>query len=141
MAGRGTREDTFRVTLTVDGRDYGVWDKKTGGSADSNNTVYHPGGMAPQKSLGGQPIYDVLTLERLYELERDHDNLPGLLAAAGHGKAVAKQLPLDVNGQAYGRPIVYIGLLKKVQPPSHDSTSTNPAMLAVEISLDGPITA
>jgi hypothetical protein len=48
-----TREDTWLVSLSIDGRDLEVWDKLSGGEVDSDESKYRPGGMAAEISLGG----------------------------------------------------------------------------------------
>lgn len=129
----------YDVRLTVDGRNLGTWDKKSGGAIDSEETKYRPGGMAPERSLGGVRTVANVTLERLYELARDHDTIPWLISRVGRGACVVTQQPLDVDGNAYGRPITYQGTLKTVTPPEPDSTANDPSMIAVEISTDGGI--
>ncbi len=133
-------EAQFRVTLTVDGVNYGTWDKKTGGKSGSNTGAFPPGGLGDPEVISGPKVVDQLTLNRAYR-PTDHDNAAALLAAVGKGQCVVKQLPLDADGNAYGSPIVWNGLLASVQIPDHDSTSSNPAMLEVMIQTGGAPTA
>jgi hypothetical protein len=114
----------------------GVWDKKTGGKVDSNITQYLPGGMAPQVSLGGTKTTENVTLERLYRLQRDHTKMQKWINQAGKGRVVIHQQPLDIDGNSFGAPIVYNGTLKSVTPPEHDSTSSNAAMISIEVVVD-----
>jgi hypothetical protein len=124
------------MTVSLDGANMGVWDKKTGGGVDSTITQYLPGGMAPQISLGGTKQTANLTIERLYRLQRDHKTIQQWINAVGRGRVVVNQQPLDIDGNAFGAPIVYKGTVKQVTPPEVDSTSANAAMLAVEIVVD-----
>lgn len=135
-----TTQKTWRVSLTVEGREIGVFDKKTGGRTGSAALSYTPGNMDPQIALpGGTQVVEALTLTRYYDLVRDHDNLmPFLLAQAGKGTAVAKQRPLDKDGNAHGRTIVTTGILSYVSDPDTDSESDTAAMLTVEITPNGP---
>lgn len=134
--GGPTRADTWRTTVTLDGENMGVWDKKTGGKVTSSVTQYLPGGMAPQISLGGTKTTENVTLERLYRLQRDHKKIQKWINAVGRGSIVINQQPLDVDGNAFGTPIVYKGTLMSVTPPENDSTSTSAAMLSIEVVID-----
>jgi hypothetical protein len=137
-----TTQKTWRVSLTIDGRDCGVWDKKSGGKIGSPILTYPPGGMEPQISLpGATQTVDTITISRYYDRVRDHDNLLGfLLARSGKGRAVVKQRPLDDDGNGYGRSIVTTGRLQSVEPPATDNESDTPAMLTLEIAPDGNVT-
>jgi len=144
--GGPTRSDTFEVTVEVQDvtnpnlpmLDLGVWDKKSGGQGDSEETTYPPGGMKPNVSLGGRQTVENVTVSRLYRLVRDHQNLLARLYA-GRGKAemVVKQQPLDINGHAFGQPITWRGKLKRVTPPDHDSESNDAALIELEMTVEG----
>jgi hypothetical protein len=141
---QATRQDTWQITLSVEHPqnpgsmiNYGVWDKKSGGEVDSEEKVYHPGGMVPPISLGGRKTPGNVTLSRNYRLGRDHDNVQQLFDAVGGSRVVVAQQPLDKQGNVYGRPIVYNGTLKRVTPPEHDSEGSDAAMIEVEITIDG----
>jgi hypothetical protein len=135
--GGPTRSDTWRATVSLNGENLGVWDKVTGGAIDSEELKFKPGGMAPQVSLGGSKTNENVTLQRLYRLVRDHNHLQKLINAVGRGSVVVSKQPLDVDGNPFGRPIVYKGILKRVTPPEHDSESNSPAMLEIEVSTSG----
>lgn len=141
MAAKGTRQDTFRVTLTLDGDDYGTWQKKTGGKTSGNVTKIKPGGMAPEQSLGGVPTTDTITITRNYDRDRDHAKIGTLKARAGKAVGVLKQQPLDPDGNAYGRPIVWNVTLDGVQEPDVDSESTNSAEISLDLTVNGTPTA
>jgi hypothetical protein len=137
-----TRRDTFRVTLSIRGldgvhHDFGVWDKKSGGAIDSDIYKYKPGGMAKQVSLGGSKTIEDLTVSRLYRHMRDHLQLQNLINWTGKARVTVSQHVLDTDGNLFGAPIVWTGLLKTTTPPDHDSESTDPAMIELVISPDG----
>jgi hypothetical protein len=134
-----SRTNQYRVTLAVNGADWGVWDGFDGGEVDSDDNTYRPGGMARAKSLGGTVTVGNVTLNRNYELERDHLAVKTLINLAGKARVVVKKQPLDIDGNVYGDPLVYTGTLKRVTPPTVDSTSDDPAMIEVEITCDGAI--
>jgi hypothetical protein len=143
MAGGPTRQDTWRITVQikhpVTGRfnNYGVWDKLSGGAIDSDETKYNPGGMEDPVSLGGKKTVDNVTLSRLYRLERDHGTLQTLIVAAGKSPVIIAKQPMDIEGNVYGKPLVYRGRLKRVTPPETDSESSGPALVEIEVTVDG----
>ena len=134
-----SRQDQYAVTMTVDGQDFGIWDKLTGGEIDSEETKYKPGGMGASVSLGGSTEVGNLTISRLYLLARDHERIHWLIGRAGKGDVVINRQPLDVDGNAYGRPLVYTGVLKTVTPPEVDSESSDAALLECEVTPAGTV--
>jgi|SRR5215471_9463762 len=134
------RKDQWDTTVTIDGVAYGTFDQSTGGEADTDELKYKPGGMAAQISLGGIVTVGALTVSRLYVLERDHVNVHNLLGRVGKAQVVVKKQPLDVDGNAFGRPLTYNGVLKRVTPPEVDSESTDAALIEIEVTPSGTIT-
>lgn len=132
-----TRQDTWTITLSINGVNYGIWDKKSGGAVDSDDGKYYPGGMVPPIALGGKKTTDNVTLSRFYDLYDDHGKINTILAAAGKGNAVVSQRPMDPEGNPFGKAIVYHGKLKRVAPPETDSEGTSVAMLEVEVVVNG----
>lgn len=125
-------ESKFRITLTVDGHDWGLWDKKTGGGFTTGASLYQAAGG--QVALSGLPATAALVLTRAYNLDRDHAHMPLLYSqAAKNKKATVKQLPLDADGNAFGSAIVWTGILTDVKEPDTDSTSVSAAQLEVTI--------
>lgn len=137
--GRPVRKDMFRISLTVNGENWGVWDNKTGGDVDSDQgSSYKPGGMGPPIALGGSVTTTNLVLERLCTLEDDWRRLQNLINAAGKGKAVVKQSALDPDGNAFdSNPLTFLGKVKLVGTVDHDSNSTDVALVRIEIVPDG----
>ena len=134
------REDQFNVTVSIDGLgNLGTFDKFTGGSIDSDEQKYSPGGMAPPVSLGGAVTMSNVVVSRLVDLVRDWDLMHKLLAAVGIATITAAKQPLDVNKVPYGRPLVYQGTIKQVTMPDHDSTSSNPAVMDIEFVPTGTV--
>lgn len=134
-----SRVDQRAVTLAIDGRDFGVWDKKSGGAIDSEGTKYRPGALGAMVALGGPTMVDNVTLQRLYVLERDHAEMPFLQGRVGRGNCTVTEQPLDVDGNAFGRPLVYTGKLKRVTPPDIDSESSDAALIELEIDTSGTV--
>src|SRR5262245_11254926 len=133
------RQDQWSVALSVDGVDLGIWDKASGGEIDSEETTYKPGAMAPPIALGGSVNVGALTVSRLYDLQRDHLQVHWLISRVGKGAAVAKRQPLDVDGNAFGKPITYTCRLKQVNPPEYDSESSDAALIELELTPQGTV--
>ena|SRR5215471_14233546 len=137
----GIRKDNYAVQVVLDGQDLGVWDKKTGGEVDSDDTTYKPGGMAPRVSLGGSVNVGNVTLSRLFDLSRDQQIIHWLISRVGKGWLVVKQTPLDQDGNNLGwAPVTYQGVLKTVTPPEVDSTSSDAAELELQMTPSGLVT-
>jgi hypothetical protein len=134
------RADQFNVTCVIDGKDLGTWDKLSGGEVDSDETKYRPGAMGKPISLGGAVTVNNVTISRLFDLRREQSIIHWLLSRVGKGAMVVNKQPLDVDGNAYGRPLVYTGMLKQVTPPEHDSESSDAALVALEMTPAGTVT-
>lgn len=140
-----SRQNQWMVTLAVRDtnggyRQTGVWDKMTGGEMDSEETKYRPGGMGKQISLGGSTSVSNPVLTRLYDLQRDHDLARWLFArCAADADCIVTKQPLDKDGNPYGRPFTYTGVLKRVSNPEHDSDSSDPNTYEVEVSAASSI--
>lgn len=135
-----SRKDMYDTRVTVDGRNLGTFDVLTGGETDSDELKYKPGGMAPAVSLGGSVTVGQVVISRLYRLQRDHLLVHWLLGRVGKGRTVINKQPLDVDKNAFGKPLVYRGVLKRVTPPEVDSTSTDAATIELEITPEGVVT-
>lgn len=129
-----SRVDQYSVTASVDGTTLGTFDKLSGGEIDSEETKYKPGAMAPQVSLGGSVTVNNVTIQRLYRLDRDLPQLPLLKSRVGKGKVTVTKQSLDVDGNPFGTPLVYRGVLKQLTFPDADSESSSAAMVQLEVS-------
>jgi len=134
-----SRQDQYDVRVSVDGVDLGTFDTLTGGEIDSEETTYKPGAMGSRISLGGSVNIGNVTVERLYDLTRDHLTVHWLISRAGKGWAVVSKQPLDVDGNVFGRSLTYQGRLKQVTPPEHDSESSDAARIGLEITPVGTV--
>jgi hypothetical protein len=133
----GARADTWEWSIYVNGINMGVFDAKEGGEVDSDQSQYKPGGMNPPYSLGGSRTTGNLTFRRNYRLGRDHPASQRWIDWAGKANVRCVGVLLDHDGNAYGDPITYIGTLKRVTLPTHDSSSNDPSMLEIEIVPTG----
>lgn len=133
------RNDQYANTVTVDGEPLGVFDTLSGGEADSEETLYNPGGMAPAVSLGGRKTVSAVTLGRLYRLERDHDIVRALLPKRGKARVSVSRQPLDVDGNPFGSPFVYTGTLKTVTLPDTDSEDSGASIWSMTITTENEV--
>lgn len=134
-----TRQDTWNVTAVIDGLPSGTWDKLSGGSGDSEELKYRPGNMGSQISLGGSQTLENITLSRLFDLDRDALVVKKWLARRGNAPVVVTKQPKDIDGNTYGEPLVYTGILKAVTPPDVDSEGGDAAMVAIEVTTNGTV--
>lgn len=115
------------------------WDTIGGGDADSSELKYKAGGMVPEVSLGGTPTVANVTVSRLYDYDRDHDLARRLANRVGRAKIHVRKRPLDPDGVPKGESQTYTGILKKVNYPDANSTSSSANMLELEVSTHGKI--
>ncbi len=133
-----SRQDQYNVTITIayggQSRDLGTFDGFSGGEIDSEETKFWPGGMAQQISLGGRRNVNNFTVQRLYDLARDHPIMGWIAGGVGKADVTCTKTSLTVDGVATGRPLVYRGKLKQLSPPDHDSESSDAALYEIEVS-------
>lgn len=134
-----TREDSWLISLSLDGRDLETWDTFSGGEVDSDESKYRPGGMAAEVSLGGTRTIGEITLGREYDYLRDHPIVTWLISRVGSGRGIIGRQPLDTNGIPQGNPTTYTGTLKTVTLPDIDSMSNDPALIELAFTPDGTI--
>jgi hypothetical protein len=137
-----SRQDQYAITVNVDGLDFGIWDKLSGGEIDSEETKYKPGNMGLHVSLGGSVEVGNVTVSVLYRLavfQAGDDRIHWLIGRVGKGQVTVNRQPLDTDGNAYGKPLVYSGTLKTVTPPEIDSESSDAALLELEVTPAGTV--
>jgi hypothetical protein len=135
----GNRKDQSAVTVTIDGEDTGLWEKKTGGAVDSDDTKIYPGGRKAPESLGGKQLPENVTLTRTFFLDRDLPRIKVWMNRAGKGRVVIKDQALDADDNVFGAPLVQSGKLKMVTPPERDSEGSDAAQVVIEVSIDGTV--
>jgi hypothetical protein len=127
-----------RVTLTVDGRNCGVFSKREGGGTTSDDTKYRRGGGEPKKALGGDVDVDEVKLTGLQELVT-RDLIKWLRTRVGKGAAVVKEQPLDADGKAWGKPDVWTGKLSGVASAEVDVNGSDAAEFEATILADSDV--
>jgi hypothetical protein len=133
------REDTFAVSVTIDGRDFGVWENRTGGEGDSEDNKVRLGGMGPEVSLGGSKTLGNITLRKLYDLDGIGNDIAWLYAVRGRAPVVVTNQPLDQDGNVHGRRWTWQGVLKAVTPPDYDAQGTDAAYIEIEVAPSGDV--
>lgn len=134
-----SRQDQYDVRVSVDGQDLATFDTFSGGEIDSEEVTYKPGAMGPRISLGGSVNVGEVTVSVIYDLARIHTLVHWLISRVGKGNVVISKQPLDVDQNAFGRPLTYRGTLKTVTPPEHDSESTDAARLELAMTPSGTV--
>lgn len=132
------RQDQWSNTVTIDGVPMGVWDTMEGGESDSEETKYKPGGMQAEISLGGSRSIGNITLSRLLAKE-DWDFMRDMMNQTGRVRCTVSRQPLDADGNPWGRPLTYRGVLKAVMPGETDSNSSDALTWEIEISTEGSV--
>jgi len=133
------RQDTWLTTVTINDVDYGIWTERKGGTVDSEEAKIYPGGMQSQISLGGSRSVDNVTLSKVFDLDGLEAQVATLGALCGSASVGITQQPLDRDGNVYGTPWSYTGVLKSVSPPEYDANGNDAAMIEIEVSVEGDI--
>jgi hypothetical protein len=130
-----TRQDTFAVEVFLNGNSMGIWDKKTCGELDSEDTKYYPGAMEEAISLGGRVTPANVVCQRLYDRALDHDNIAAWFDQVGSGNIKIYQRPMDFDKNRYGQAVQWVGTLKRVAVPDVDSESSTAALMEIEATI------
>lgn len=134
------RQDTFNVSVVIDGVDYGGgWEARSGGAGDSEETKVKLGNMGGEVSLGGSVSVENITLKKLYDLDGIANNLTTLFARRGKAVVSITTQPLDYDGNACGTSFSYSGILKQVTPPEYDAQGNDEAYIELEVSTNSDI--
>lgn len=133
------RQEQYRVTASVDGQALGVFQSKSGGGGTSEETKTKEGGMTPEVALGGSQSIENVTVSRLYRADRDGAIYHWLYSRRGKGAAVVSQQSLDDDGNPFGPPHVWSGVLMSVSSPEHDAESSDKSTFELEISTNGSL--
>ena len=129
-------EQQWLATLNVNGVDYGIFDKFTGGDVSAAANKHRPGGMGPEVTYLALPTYTDVSLTKVYETQRDHDRVAALHDKVGRALASVTLQPLDDQGNPWGNPRVYQGRLIGVKDGGTDSMSNAARMFEVDISVE-----
>src|SRR5579872_7329226 len=128
-------EQQFLVSVNINGTDLGVFDTYKGGDVQAKVTKHRPGGMGPEQGYPALPVYTDVTVSRVYDPTVYQEILRTLNAQAGRVPGSVAVQPLDANGNAFGKPIVYGGVFSNLKWGNVDSTSEKPRMFEIDLSV------
>lgn len=132
------RQDQATVSLVVDGRSVPItFSKRDGGKADSEDGKYPPGGMQPERAIGGRQTVEDVTLTGEYRPEVHASLVAWLESRRGKGRATCVEQTLDEDGNPFGSTETWTGILKSVGRGEYDAGSNDARELELEISTDG----
>jgi hypothetical protein len=94
--------------------------------------------MGPQITLGGSQTVENVTLSKMLDGD-EHQAAKDWFNRRGKATVTITKQPLDVDGNAYGPPTVYTGILKGVNLPDVDAQGSDAAMVSIEVSTNGSI--
>jgi hypothetical protein len=141
----GLREDLFSVTLLITPATGSpvtvIVDKMKGGASQGKDVKYRPAnGLENQLSLGGPRTVENITLTRIFDETINnfeqffHEN-------AGKAKATVTRQPLDADGNAHGKAIIYEGRFLDFKSPDIDSEADKAAMAEWVVSPESKTSA
>lgn len=135
------RHNEVRVSVRyrTETRDLGIFDTWEGGNVTADNTKHRRGGMGPQVAVGGPKTIEDVTVTRDYDVLRDHQHAHWLSSVVGKARVTASKIWLDDDDIAFGRPLVYTGVLIGYVNPEADSDSGDIAMVSLTINPDGDV--
>lgn len=127
----------YLTTLSVQGfGNVGVFDTFTGGDVTAAPTKHRPGGMGPEKTYLSLPTFSDVSIGRVYDEGRDHQLIAQLHSLVGNTYCTVSVQPLDQNGNPFEGPRTYYGRIASVKDGKADSTSHNPRMWTLDLSVE-----
>lgn len=139
------RQDQWANTLSVNvgGKvtSLGVWDTLSGGDVAFSETKYSPGGMQPQKSLGGTKSVNNITLGRLLDTDDTDDwsTIRLLMQLTEEADCTVSRQPLGTDKRPFGTPLVYTGKMIAVAPGDTDSNAEGAQVWTVTVSTNANV--
>jgi hypothetical protein len=135
------RSDQSRIQVQVAGvqMDSVSWDVMDGGDITAESVNYLPGGMAPAVELGGIPKRGDLTVARIWS-----DAMIAVYKAlddvSGRAACTVTYVVLDANGNTVpNATFTYTGVLKSVNRPNYDSSTSSEAKIQLVIGCNRSI--
>jgi hypothetical protein len=129
-----------RVTLVVEGADYGIWETIGAINGTSGISKRATGGGGPIKARPGRQTMEDVTLAKEYEPDLHAGEFRTLMTQRGWGKATASFQPISPSDNSpIGEPVVVSGILSRAQLSGGDANSDDEMMIEVELALDGEL--
>lgn len=117
-------QSQYHLTVSVDGKSIGVFDRLTGGDISAENVTRQTGEGRKVYPAKGKP--SDLTVVRGFERVRDWELVRQLEKRAGIATMTVTEQPLDEDGNAWGRPKTKTGILNSVNGGEVDKDSDEP---------------
>jgi hypothetical protein len=134
---RGGSEQQWLPSINVTGfGNLGVFDMFSGGNVTATPPKNRPGGMGPELTYVGLPVYSDVVLTRVYEETRDHVLIGQLHAVVGEVYATVALQPLDDNANPFGSPRTYYGRLAAIDDGTTDSNSATVRKWTITIAVE-----
>lgn len=132
----GGSEQSYLVTVVVDGTPCGVFDTFEGGDTAAPSLQHRNGGQRNMTSYPTLPKYAALTVSRVMEFTRDWELERALKQKAGIVTASVTIQPLDADGNVYGAPQVASGMFLGTKGIKGDSDSEALSTYSLDFSVD-----
>lgn len=138
-----TQEQNYSVVLYVGGTSVststslGVWDKFEGGEIDSEAKTYRPGGMADSVVLSALPSVGEVTISKGFDAAADGATKKWMNSQVGQFAAVVKTPLAPDKSPVIAGQETFVGILKGLSTPSHDSEGDSVSMLEATIVVKG----
>ena len=127
----------YLITVSIDGLGpLGVYDTLSGGDSKATPPKHRPGGMGPQKSYLALPVFDDLTVGRVYDEGRDHELIAALRPLVGAVYGTVTEQPLDAAHLPWGTPRTFRGRLADVGDGKVDSESNAVRIYTLMFSVE-----
>jgi len=128
-------EQQWVPSLTVNGVNYGNFDKFSGGDAVASVPKFRPAGMGPERTYLALPVFANVMLTKAF-VQTDYALQNTLRNLVGAAQATVTLTPLNDAGVAWGTPRVYTGRLESVKDGNTDSTSNAVRTWDVDIAVE-----
>lgn len=131
----GGTEQSELITVTVNGTNLGVFQKRSGGDATAKVQKSREGGMGTEIPYPGLVSYSDMTVSRVRQAQRDVELIRRIRPWGGRVPASITVQPLDTTGNAYGNSETYVGVFLGVSGIHGTANSEAPQMFDLTFSI------
>ena len=126
-------QTNYLNTVTVGGRNLGVFDRFSGGNRTSTNTKRRHGGSIRKKVHPSYGEFDTVTVGRDYDLAAMHAEVRRMLTTETPLPMVVRRQPLDAERRPFGDSLIYQGFVETVSPGDIDADAED--LTDIEITM------
>lgn len=127
------------VTCVIDGEEFGPWDTWDPPEASGNTARYRAGGQRNAVRTRGLPEFGTGSLTKALVGDDELGQFKRLHRRVGVARMEVTEQPLDPNGDPFGDPVVWTGLLEQVEMSDYDADGDDNRTVTVEIAPDDGI--